>query len=78
MMRVWKQWTTEGSPLTANHQRLRLQYAHEHKAWQADWQQVVSLDESRFNLGDHDDRIHVKRYVGCCLPECVIDRHIEA
>ncbi|GFV37508.1 transposable element Tcb2 transposase [Trichonephila clavipes] len=23
-------------PLTANHQRLRLQWAHEHRAWQAD------------------------------------------
>ncbi|GFX65082.1 transposable element Tcb2 transposase [Trichonephila clavipes] len=28
-------------PLTANHRRLRLQWAHEHRAWQADWYHVV-------------------------------------
>ncbi|GFX27210.1 transposable element Tcb2 transposase [Trichonephila clavipes] len=28
-------------PLTANHRRLRLQWAHEHRAWQAVWHQVV-------------------------------------
>ncbi|GFW47870.1 transposable element Tcb2 transposase [Trichonephila clavipes] len=37
-------------PLTAKHERLRLQWAHKHKAWQADWHQVVFSDESRFNL----------------------------
>ncbi|GFV27732.1 transposable element Tcb2 transposase [Trichonephila clavipes] len=36
-------------PLTANHRRLRLQLAHGHRAWQADWPQVVFSDESRFN-----------------------------
>ncbi|GFU69261.1 transposable element Tcb2 transposase [Trichonephila clavipes] len=36
-------------PITANHRRLRLQWAHEHTAWQADWLQVVFSDESRFN-----------------------------
>ncbi|GFX74246.1 transposable element Tcb2 transposase [Trichonephila clavipes] len=63
-------------PLTANHQRLRLQWAHEHKAWQADWHQAVFSDELRFNLWDHDGRILVRRYAGeLCLPECVIERH---
>ncbi|GFS81887.1 transposable element Tcb1 transposase [Trichonephila clavipes] len=62
-------------PLTANHRRPRLQWAHEHRAWQADWDQVVFLDESHFNLWDHDGRIRVRRYAGeHCLPECVIDR----
>ncbi|GFW23277.1 transposable element Tc1 transposase [Trichonephila clavipes] len=42
-----------------NHQRLCLQWAHEHRAWQADWHQVVFSDESRFNLRDHDGRIRV-------------------
>ncbi|GFW89965.1 transposable element Tc1 transposase [Trichonephila clavipes] len=64
------------TPLTANHRRLRLQWAHEHRAWQGDWLQVVFSDESRLNLRDHDDRIRVRRYDGeCFLPECVIDRH---
>ncbi|GFV58740.1 transposable element Tcb1 transposase [Trichonephila clavipes] len=62
-------------PLTANHRRLRLQWAHEHRAWKADWHQVIFSDESRFNLWDHDGRIRVKRYAGeCCLPEGVIER----
>ncbi|GFW21763.1 transposable element Tc1 transposase [Trichonephila clavipes] len=58
-------------PVTANHRRLRLQWAHEHRAWQSDRHQVVFSDESRFNLWDHDGRIRVRR----CLPECVIVRH---
>ncbi|GFV97798.1 transposable element Tc1 transposase, partial [Trichonephila clavipes] len=63
-------------PLTVNHRRLRLQWAHEHRAWQADWYQVVFSDESRFNLWDHDGRIRVRRYAGeRCLPECFIERH---
>ncbi|GFY15648.1 transposable element Tc1 transposase [Trichonephila clavipes] len=63
-------------PLTANHRRLRLQWAHEHRAWQADWHQVVFSDESRFNLSHHDDRIRVRRYAGeRYLPECVMERH---
>ncbi|GFV39814.1 transposable element Tc1 transposase [Trichonephila clavipes] len=56
-------------PFTANHRRLRLQWAHEQRAWQAEWHQVVFSDESRFNLWDHDGRIHVRRYTGeRCLP----------
>ncbi|GFX82100.1 transposable element Tcb2 transposase [Trichonephila clavipes] len=51
-------WSTATGPnLTANHRRL--QWAHEHRAWQADWHQVVFLDESRFNFWDHDGRIRV-------------------
>ncbi|GFV82306.1 hypothetical protein TNCV_3442961 [Trichonephila clavipes] len=32
------------------HRRLRLQWAHEGRAWKVDWYQVVFSDESRFNL----------------------------
>ncbi|GFU59219.1 transposable element Tcb1 transposase [Trichonephila clavipes] len=68
-----------GIPLTANHQRLRLQWTHDHRAWQADWHQVVFSDESRFNLWDHDGHIRIRRYA-CehCLPErrvTSIERH---
>ncbi|GFU51846.1 HTH_Tnp_Tc3_2 domain-containing protein [Trichonephila clavipes] len=60
-------------PLIANHRWLRLQWAHEHRAWQADWHQVVFSDELRFNLWDHDGRIRVRGHGGeRCLPECVI------
>ncbi|GFX89265.1 transposable element Tcb1 transposase [Trichonephila clavipes] len=65
-----------GSPLTANHRRLRLQWAHQHRAWQAFWHQVAFSDESRFNLWDHDGRIRVRRHSGeRCLLECDIERH---
>ncbi|GFX16873.1 transposable element Tcb1 transposase [Trichonephila clavipes] len=65
-------------PLTANQRWLRLQWAHKLRAWQADWHQVVFSDELRFNLWDHDSRIRVRRYAGKrCLPECVIERHID-
>ncbi|GFV17578.1 HTH_Tnp_Tc3_2 domain-containing protein [Trichonephila clavipes] len=57
-------------PLAANHRRLRLQWAHEHRAWEADWHQVVFSDESHFNLWDHVGRIRVRRYAGeHCFPE---------
>ncbi|GFT38220.1 transposable element Tcb1 transposase [Trichonephila clavipes] len=63
-------------PLTANHRQLRLQWAHEQRAWQADWHQVAFSGESRFNLCAHDGRIRVRGYAGeRCLPECVIERH---
>ncbi|GFU86172.1 transposable element Tcb1 transposase [Trichonephila clavipes] len=62
--------------LTTNYRRLRLQWAHVHRDWQADWHQVVFSDELRFNLWDHDDCIRVRRYAGKrCLPQCVIERH---
>ncbi|GFV59170.1 transposable element Tc1 transposase [Trichonephila clavipes] len=61
-------------PLSANHRRL--QWAREDSAWQADWHQVVFLDESCYNLWGHNGRICVRRSA-CerCLPECVIERH---
>ncbi|GFX10396.1 transposable element Tc1 transposase [Trichonephila clavipes] len=63
-------------PLTANYRRLRLQWAHEHRARQAEWHQFFFSDESRFNLWDHDGQIRVRPYAGeRCLPECVIERH---
>ncbi|GFX54334.1 transposable element Tcb2 transposase [Trichonephila clavipes] len=63
-------------PLTANHRRLGLQWAHEHRAWPADWYQVVFSDESRFNLHGHIMAAFVRRYAAeRCLPECVIERH---
>ena len=63
-------------PLTRNHRRLRLQWAHAHRDWRADWQRVVFSDESRFNVWHHDGRIHVRRYAGeRHLPECIIQRH---
>ncbi|GFY02993.1 HTH_Tnp_Tc3_2 domain-containing protein [Trichonephila clavipes] len=40
-------------PFTANYRQLRLQWAHEHRAWQANWYQAVFSDESRLNLWDH-------------------------
>ncbi|GFU54287.1 uncharacterized protein TNCV_576701 [Trichonephila clavipes] len=49
-------------PLTADHRRLRLQWAQEHRTWQADWHQDGFSDESRFNLWDHDGRIRVRHY----------------
>ncbi|GFX22646.1 transposable element Tc1 transposase [Trichonephila clavipes] len=68
--------STRQIPLTANHRRLRLQLAHEHRACQADWHKVVFSDESRFNLWDHDGRIRVRRYAGeRCLPESGVERH---
>ncbi|GFU38279.1 transposable element Tc1 transposase [Trichonephila clavipes] len=63
-------------PLTANHRRLRLQKAHEHRTWRADWQQVVFSDKSRLNLWNHDGRIRVRRYVSeRCLPQRIIGRY---
>ncbi|GFX87466.1 transposable element Tcb2 transposase [Trichonephila clavipes] len=47
-------------PLTANHRRLSLQWAHERRVRQTNWYQVVFSDESRFNLWDHDSRIRVR------------------
>ncbi|GFX54196.1 transposable element Tcb2 transposase [Trichonephila clavipes] len=51
---------------------LHLQWAHEHRAEQADCHQVVLSDKSCFNLWGHDGNIRVRRYAGeRCLPECV-------
>ncbi|GFV32017.1 transposable element Tcb2 transposase [Trichonephila clavipes] len=45
--------------LTRNHRQLRLQWTHEHRAWQADWHQVVFSDESRLHLRDHDGCVRI-------------------
>ncbi|GFT05689.1 transposable element Tc1 transposase [Trichonephila clavipes] len=61
-------------PLTANHRRLCLKWAHEHRALQADRHQDVSSDETRFNLRGHDGHIRVRRYAGeRCLPKWFIE-----
>ncbi|GFW01599.1 hypothetical protein TNCV_4085141 [Trichonephila clavipes] len=49
------------SPLTTNQRRVRLQWAHEHRAWQADRHQVAFSVESRFNLWDPESRVRVRR-----------------
>ncbi|GFW18132.1 transposable element Tcb2 transposase [Trichonephila clavipes] len=49
-------------PLAVNHRRLRLQWAHEHRSWQADWHhQVAFSEESRLNLWDPEGHIRVRR-----------------
>ena len=48
-------------PLSRDHQRLRLQWARERRHWRAEWQNVVVLDESRFNMFYNDGRIRVRR-----------------
>ncbi|GFU92923.1 transposable element Tc1 transposase [Trichonephila clavipes] len=63
-------------PFMANHRQLRLQWAHVHRTWKADWHQVVFSDEPRFNLWGHDGGIRVRRYAGeRYLPECIIEQH---
>ena len=65
-------------PLTANHRRLRFQRAHEHRAWQVDWHQVVFWDESRFNFWDQGGRVRVWRNTyEHRLLECVTDQHLD-
>ncbi|GFV71860.1 transposable element Tc1 transposase [Trichonephila clavipes] len=71
-------WSTAtGVLISASSIRRRLLHRGlRHRACQADWYPVVFSDESRFNLGDHDTRIRVRRYIGeRCLPEYVIERH---
>ncbi|GFY32477.1 transposable element Tcb2 transposase [Trichonephila clavipes] len=88
VMQNWKQYTDEHqtTPKTGSGQRkihltaifrwLCLQWAHEHRAWQADRHQKIFSEESGFNLWDHDGRIRVRRYAGeCCVSECVIELH---
>ena len=62
------------SPLTANHQWLHLQWAHEHRVRQADRHQVVFSNESHYDLWDHDSSVRVRHYDSQhCLLECVIE-----
>ncbi|GFV58489.1 transposable element Tcb1 transposase [Trichonephila clavipes] len=46
-------------PLTQNHIRLRHQWCEEKRMWEAEWNEVVSTDESRICLQPHDARIRV-------------------
>lgn len=49
--------------LTEQHRVIRLQWAHQHRAWTAlqQWQLVVFSDESRFCLNQVDGRLRVRR-----------------
>ena len=52
------------------------QWSHEHRAWQADYHQVIFSNESYFNLWDYIGRARLRHYaIERCLPECVIERH---
>ena len=63
-------------PLSRDHQRLRLQWAHEHHHWCAEWQNVVFLDESHFKMSYNDGCIRVQHYVGeHNLRACILQRH---
>ncbi|GFV90004.1 transposable element Tcb2 transposase [Trichonephila clavipes] len=64
-------YSSHGKPL-----RVRLQWAHKQRAWQADRHQNVFTDKPRFNLWDHEGRIRVSCYAGeHFLPECVNERY---
>ncbi|GFS90173.1 transposable element Tc1 transposase [Trichonephila clavipes] len=90
VLRVWKQWTDEHrtTPKTGSGRRKVTSVRDDrhllHKAVnvrtvssrQLAKRWSTATDESRFNLWNHDGRIHVRRYDGeRCLPECVIERH---
>ena len=63
-------------PLSRDHQCLRLQWAHERRHWQAEWENIVFSDESRCNMFYNDSRIHVRRYAGeCNLRACILQQH---
>ena len=51
--------------MTADHRRLRLQWATEHRRWTVnEWSRVLFTDESRFVVDHHDGGIRVWREVG--------------
>ena len=63
-------------PLSRDHQRLRLQWAREHRYWRAERRNVGIFDEFRFNMSYNDGRIRVRRYFGeCNLRACILQRH---
>ena len=51
-------------PLSRDHQRLRLQWAHERCHWRDEGQNVVFLDESCFNMSYNDICISFRYYAG--------------
>ncbi|GFX26118.1 transposable element Tcb2 transposase [Trichonephila clavipes] len=49
-------------PLTPEHRQLRLQWYQARSMWNVtDWQKIVFSDESRFVLGNDDNRVRVWR-----------------
>ena len=63
-------------PLSRDHQRLRLQWARECCHWHAEWQNVVFLDESRFNKSYNYGCICVRRFASeRKLRACNLQRH---
>ncbi|GFT67219.1 transposable element Tcb2 transposase [Trichonephila clavipes] len=49
-------------PLTPNHQRHRLKWYRARGNWTAaEWNRVVFIDESRFNLSSDDNRVRMWR-----------------
>ncbi|GFS81751.1 transposable element Tcb1 transposase [Trichonephila clavipes] len=66
-----------GLPLTQNHRRLRRKWCDERRMWAAEWNEVVSTDESRICLQHHNGRIQVWIHRGeKMLNSCVMHRHI--
>ncbi|GFV70358.1 transposable element Tcb1 transposase [Trichonephila clavipes] len=65
-----------GLPLTQNHRRLRRLWCGERSMWAAEWNEVVSTDNSRICLQHHEGRIRVWRHRGeRMLNSCVMHRH---
>ena len=67
----FEDWTSGSHAIASastvtDHQRLRLHWAHERHHWHAEWQNIVFLDESRFNMSYNDGRIRVWLYAGEC------------
>ncbi|GFW86639.1 transposable element Tcb2 transposase [Trichonephila clavipes] len=63
--------------LTSIHRRLRLEWFHARGNWTAaEWNQVVFVDKSRFNLSSDDNRVRVWRSRGERLnPGFDLQRH---
>ena len=54
-----------GPVLTRRHRQARLQWYHAHRRWLArQWNQVLFIDESHFNLEKADGRVRVYQHVG--------------
>jgi len=61
-------------PLGREHRRARREFADEHLGWNAEWENVIFTDESRFRLRGSDGRIRVwreqgERYLEHCMVE---------
>ena len=63
-------------PLSRDHQCLKLQCTHEGHHWRAEWQNVMFLDESGFNMFYNDGCIIVRRYTDQLnLRACILQQH---